>query len=120
MMKNIPLVLLALITVDIVAQVRFPDLSPKGTIQQKVGLTTISIVYERPAARNRKVFGELVPYKALWRTGAGNGTKIKFDQEVLIENNRIPSGTYALFCIPDRVDRYFKLRHDIIRNWWIR
>jgi len=84
-----------------VAQVNFPDLSPKGTITQKAGLTTISVTYERPAARGRKVFGELVPYNKLWRTGAGNCTKIRFSDNVLILNKVIQAGTYSLFTIPN-------------------
>ncbi|HYI79227.1 MAG TPA: DUF2911 domain-containing protein [Chryseolinea sp.] len=92
---------LTLIVFNVTAQVSFPDLSPKGSIRQKVGLTTISVIYERPAARGRKVFGELVPYDKLWRTGAGNCTKIKFSDNVLIENKVILAGTYSLFTIPD-------------------
>jgi len=100
-MRNLLVVSLALISVDLIAQVNFPDLSPQGNIRQKVGVTTISVIYERPAARGRKIFGELVPYNKLWRTGAGNCTKIKFDEDVLIENKLIHAGTYTLFTIPE-------------------
>lgn len=93
--------LLALNSVDAIAQVAFPSLSPMGSINQKVGFTTISVIYERPAARGRKIFGELVPYNKLWRTGAGKCTKIKFDEDVLIGNKSIPAGTYTLFTIPE-------------------
>ena len=85
LMRNLLVVSLALISIDLIAQVNFPPLSPQGSIRQKVGVTTISVIYERPAARGRKVFGELVPYNKLWRTGAGNCTKIKFDEDVLRE-----------------------------------
>jgi hypothetical protein len=100
-MRNFLLVSLTLIGFSGTAQVNFPALSPKGSISQKVGVGTISVIYERPAARGRKVFGELVRYNKLWRTGAGNCTKIKFDDNVLIENKVIPAGTYSLFTIPD-------------------
>jgi len=100
-MRNLLAASLTLISVHLIAQVNFPDLSAKGSIRQKVGFTTISIVYERPAARGRKIFGELVPYNELWRTGAGNCTRIKFDEDVLVGNTLIAAGTYALFTIPD-------------------
>lgn len=78
----------------------FPSLSPKGRIEQTVGLTNISVDYERPAARGRKVFGELVKYGNLWRTGAGNCTRIRFSKEVVIGNNNIGAGTYSILTIP--------------------
>lgn len=78
----------------------FPSLSPKGRIEQTVGLTNIAVDYERPAARGRKVFGELVKYDKLWRTGAGNCTKITFSKPVVIDNKKIDKGTYSVFTIP--------------------
>lgn len=82
------------------SQTIFPNLSPKGRIEQKIGLTNISVDYERPAARGRKVFGELVKYDKLWRTGAGNCTKIDFSKDVVIHNKNISKGTYSIFTIP--------------------
>ena len=79
-----------------------PVLSPEGSIRQKVGITTISVVYERPAARGRTIFGDLVPYGKLWRTGAGNCTKIKVGDDVVINDKIVPTGTYSLFAIPDQ------------------
>ncbi len=94
------------------AQTEFPSLSPKGSVEQKVGITTISIEYERPIARGRTIFGELVPYKTLWRTGAGNGTKIKFDDDVVIAYEKIPAGRYSLFTIPDKQEWTIILNSD--------
>ncbi len=68
---------------------------------QKVGFTVITVEYERPAARGRKIFGELVPYDKIWRTGAGNCTKIKFTKPVEIDNKKVDAGTYSLFTIPN-------------------
>lgn len=82
-----------------------PELSPPGTIEQKVGFTTVSIYYERPAARGRseaEIFGKLVPFGKVWRTGAGNCTTITFDKGVMIGEKWIAAGRYALFTIPDR------------------
>lgn len=111
-MRRYPLIFLTLLVFDLTAQVNFPDLSPKGNIRQRVGVTTISVTYERPAARGRRIFGELVPYKKLWRTGAGNCTKIKFDDDVLIGNKSIPAGAYAVFTIPDLLEWTVILNSD--------
>lgn len=111
-MKVYLLLVLILSTVGLVAQTEFPSLSPKGSIEQKVGVTTISIAYERPIARGRTIFGELVPFGTLWRTGAGNGTKIKFDDAVVIDNEVIPAGQYSLFTIPDKQEWTIILNSD--------
>lgn len=63
----------------------YPSLSPLGKISQQVGNTVIDIEYERPSARKRKIFGELVPWNKVWRTGAGYCTKIWFDKPVIVE-----------------------------------
>ncbi|WP_340200690.1 DUF2911 domain-containing protein [Ascidiimonas sp. W6] len=111
-MKVYLLLLLTLSTVGLAAQTEFPSLSPKGRIEQKVGVTTISIVYERPIARGRAIFGELVPLGKLWRTGAGNGTKIKFDDAVVLDDIVIPAGQYSLFTIPDKQEWMIILNSD--------
>ena len=66
-----------------------------------VGNTTLQIEYERPSARKRKVFGELVPWDQVWRTGAGNCTKIKTNQPIKIGGQQIEKGVYSLFTIPN-------------------
>ncbi len=98
---NYCLVLLLLFGVEQVqAQITTPQPSPMGTIEQKVGLTDIKISYSRPSAKGRKIFGDLAPYNAVWRTGANASTKISFSDEVTIEGNKIPAGEYALYTIP--------------------
>ena len=79
----------------------FPAASPKGAISQVVGNTQIQIEYERPLARKRKIFGDLVPWNKVWRTGAGHCTKIKLDKPVIIEGQNVPRGHYSLFTIPN-------------------
>jgi hypothetical protein len=86
---------------SIVASAQFPSLSPRSTMTQEIGATTISITYERPAMRGRTIFGALVPYGKLWRTGAGNCTRIRFTKPVEIGKTPVPSGTYSLLTIPD-------------------
>lgn len=111
-MKDCIILLLTLSTFGLMAQTEFPSLSPKGSIEQNVGITTISITYERPIARGRAIFGELVPFGKLWRTGAGNGTKIKFDDDVIIDDKVVTAGQYSLFAIPDKQEWTIILNSD--------
>ncbi len=78
----------------------FPKLSPKASVSQTIGTTTVSIEYHRPAARGRKIWGELVPYGQVWRTGANEATTIRFSDPVRVAGRQIPAGSYALFTIP--------------------
>jgi tetratricopeptide (TPR) repeat protein len=82
------------------AQLNLPELSPEGKIFQKAGLTMINIHYGRPAARERKIMGDVVPYNTLWRTGAGKCSTISFDNDVVINNTKISAGIYAILTIP--------------------
>lgn len=81
-------------------QIELPAPSPTATFSQKVGLTDVSINYSRPGMKGRTVFGDLVPYGKLWRTGANMATKITFSDDVKIGGKDLPAGTYALFSIP--------------------
>jgi Protein of unknown function (DUF2911) len=81
-------------------KVDFPAASPTSTLKQRVGLTDIEIVYSRPSVKGRSIFGGLVPYGEVWRTGANNATKIIFSTPVKINGAEIAAGTYALFTIP--------------------
>jgi hypothetical protein len=80
---------------------QFPSLSPLAMVEQQIGSTNIRITYERPAIRGRTVFGSLVPYGKVWRTGAGNCTKIRFSQPVRIGETSVAGGTYSMFSVPD-------------------
>ncbi|NHF58272.1 DUF2911 domain-containing protein [Flavobacteriaceae bacterium TP-CH-4] len=79
----------------------YPSLSPMGNISQIIGNTTIKVAYERPAVRNRQIFGHLVPWDKVWRTGAGHCTKVHFDKSVLVSGQPLTAGTYSLFTIPN-------------------
>ena len=81
-------------------RLEFPAASPGCTIKQRVGLTDIEINYSRPSAKGRQIFGSVVPYGAVWRTGANNATKITFSTEVKLNGATIPAGAYSLFTIP--------------------
>ncbi len=84
--------------------VNFPASSPAFTLKQRIGLTDIEIVYSRPGVKNRTIFGGIVPYGQVWRTGANQATKITFSTPVKLEGNDIPAGTYALFTIPGETE----------------
>jgi len=77
-----------------------PVLSPLTVIEQEVGLTKVKLSYARPSAKGRKVFGGLVPYNEIWRTGANASTQLTFTEEVKIAGNSLKAGTYALYTIP--------------------
>ena len=85
-------------------KVDFPAASPACTLKQHVGLTDIEIVYSRPGVKGRPIFGGLVPYGQVWRTGANNATKITFSTPVKLNGAEIPAGTYALFTIPGETE----------------
>ncbi|MFN4284614.1 MAG: DUF2911 domain-containing protein [Lacibacter sp.] len=82
-------------------QIRIPQPSTAQTLKQNFGLGTIEISYSRPNMRGRKIFGDLVPYGKVWRTGANNATTITFSDEVIIGDVKVPAGKYGLLSIPD-------------------
>lgn len=79
---------------------KLPQPSPSGMVEQMVGLTTVKVEYSRPSARGRVVFGDLVPFGEVWRTGANKCTTIEFDGPVMIEEQPVKPGKYSLFTIP--------------------
>ena len=81
-------------------RVEFPAASPACTLKQRVGLTDIEIVYSRPGMKNRVIFGGLVPYGEVWRTGANASTRISFSTAVKLNGAEIPAGKYALYTVP--------------------
>jgi hypothetical protein len=80
----------------------FPAASPAGTIKQRVGLTDIEVEYSRPGMKGRVIYGGLVPYGAVWRTGANTATKITFSTPVKFGGADVPAGSYALYTIPGK------------------
>ena len=82
------------------AQIKTPAPSPTQTVKQDFGLSNIELSYSRPAAKGRKIFGDLVPYNAVWRTGANGATTLTFGDNVIIGGKEIPAGKYGLLSIP--------------------
>lgn len=120
-MMKAKLFLLSLATVvatSVQAQVKTPRPSPNAEIEQEIGLTEIEVEYSRPSAKGREIFGGLVPYETMWRTGANAATTIKFDDDMKVEGMEIKQGKYSLFTIPgkEKWTIVFNARDDI--NVW--
>ncbi len=79
---------------------QFPAASPSASFKENIGLTGVSVEYARPGVKGRKIFGGLVPYGEVWRTGANAATKISFSSDVNFAGTAVPPGDYALFTIP--------------------
>lgn len=84
------------------AQLKVPAPSPLQTIKQAFGLSDLSIEYSRPSAKGRTIFGDVVPFGKVWRTGANSSTKITFGDNVKLEGKDVAAGTYALYTIPNK------------------
>jgi hypothetical protein len=98
------ILLLATSGLSVAQGVKMPSPSPTQTVNQEFALSEISITYSRPSAKGRTIFGELVPYDKMWRTGANASTKIKFGDEVKINGTAVPAGQYSIFTIPGKTE----------------
>ncbi|WP_306350947.1 DUF2911 domain-containing protein [Flavobacterium sp. '19STA2R22 D10 B1'] len=105
-----------LTTLFSVAQVKTPAASPKSVSEQVVGLTNVDIEYSRPSTKGRNIFGDLVPFGKLWRTGANSNTIITFGDDVVIDGKTLPKGKYSLYTIP-KVDKWEVIFYKDIDNW---
>jgi len=100
MKKTFVLLCLALAANYSFAQVELPVPSPKGRVEQRVGLTDVTIEYSRPAVGGRQIWGGLVPSDKVWRSGANAATSISFSKDVEIAGKAVKAGEYAIFSIP--------------------
>lgn len=92
--------LMCLLTVSMLAQKNIA--SPRDSISGKVGAANVKINYGSPSVKGRVIWGDLVPYDKVWRTGANEATTISFDKDVMIEGKKLPKGVYSLFTIPGK------------------
>jgi hypothetical protein len=83
-------------------QLRTPAPSPTQTVKQDFALSAVELSYSRPSVKGRKIFGDLVPFGNVWRTGANNATTITFGEEVLINGKKVPAGKYGFLTIPGK------------------
>lgn len=93
-------IILGMSTHYALGQLTTPQPSPVSTLKQRVGLTDITVEYSRPGIKNRVVFGDMVPYNELWRTGANMATTIELSDDVTINTKPLEKGKYAIFTIP--------------------
>lgn len=105
-MRSISVLVISLLFAGIAAaqngqpRLNVPTLSPITEITQEAALTEVKLVYSRPSAKGRTIFGGLVPYGEIWRTGANASTKLTFKEDVKVAGNPLAAGTYALYTIP--------------------
>ena len=103
-MKQLVVAVALMLATTTFAQLESPKLSPEAEIEQMVGLTEIEIEYSRPAMRGRQIFGKLVPYGEIWRTGANKNTVISFDKDLLFGKDTLAAGSYALYVKPEKTN----------------
>ncbi len=118
-MKTIVLFLsVALLSFGIEAQVKTPQPSPSSKIEQVIGLTDVSVEYSRPSMRGRTIFGDLVPFDKLWRTGANKNTQITFSDDVKVGGKELKKGTYAIFTKPGK-ENWEVIFYSDANNWGV-
>jgi hypothetical protein len=98
------------------AQIETPAPSPFSKVEQKVGLTDVTLEYSRPGMRGREVFGNLVPYGKLWRAGANKNTMITFSDAVVVDGTTLKAGSYAIFITPNE-DSWDIIFYSDTNNW---
>ena len=101
-MKKLTYLFAFLITSSLGAQVQTPQPSPAAKLEQTVGLTEVAVSYSRPSMRGRTIMGDLVPYGALWRTGANKNTVITFSDDVTVGGQALAAGSYAIYTRPGK------------------
>ena len=116
MKKTILLLFVAVMSLPSYAQIKTPQPSPFGKMEQTVGLTDVKIEYSRPNMRGRTIFGDLVPYGETWRTGANANTTISFSDDVTIDGKSLKKGTYALYTVPNK-DSWDVIFYSDSNNW---
>jgi Protein of unknown function (DUF2911) len=102
---HLSLILTFILSLSVAGQeFRPPRPSPDATVSQYVGITKITVDYSSPGVKGRKIWGDLVPYGKIWRTGANEITSITFSDPVKVNGNDLPAGTYGIHTIPDEND----------------
>lgn len=116
-MKKIIFVLTSMIVSYVInAQVKTPAPSPHSVLTQVVGLTDVTVDYSRPSAKGRIIFGDLVPFGKLWRTGANSNTTVSFSDDVIINGTTLKKGKYALYTTP-KADMWEVIFYTDNDNW---
>lgn len=98
------------------AQIKTPAPSPAATVKQVVGLTNVEVNYSRPSMKGRTIFGDLVPFGKLWRTGANKNSTVSFSEDVVIDGKTLKKGEYAIFTTP-KADSWEVFFYSDTENW---
>ncbi len=101
-MRQLCSLFLLLVSTGLLAQIRTPAPSPAASASQAFGLAKVSVEYSRPSVKGRQIFGDLVPYNKVWRTGANQITKIQFDQDVRLNGQLLKAGSYGWYSFPGK------------------
>ena len=118
MKKSLTFIALIFFTIFSNAQVEIPQASPSADLEFEVGLTDIEIEYSRPNKRDRVIFGDLVPYGKIWRTGANKNTIISFSDDVVVDGQTLKAGKYAIFTKPEK-DSWEIYFYTDTENWGV-
>ena len=116
MRKTLIAAMVLLTATTAIAQVRSPRPSPKASLMQTVGLTDITINYNRPGVKGRQIWGALVPYDKVWRTGANEATTIEFSDDVWINGTKLEKGLYSVHTIP-QPDNWTVIFNSVAEQW---
>jgi hypothetical protein len=117
-MKNyITKIISGIITCMLLVSLSWAQESPPATAENTVDGVTITINYHSPKVKERTIWGELVPYDKVWRTGANNATTIEVSENVKIGKNKMPKGKYALFTIPKIGDTWTVIINKVADQW---
>lgn len=116
MKKVVLLVALLLSSLTFQSQIVTPQPSPKCVLNQMVGLTDVEVEYSRPGLKGRNIFGDLVPFGKVWRTGANSNSTISFSEDVVIDGKTLKKGKYALFTVP-KVESWEVIFYSKTDNW---
>lgn len=111
----IPLLLL-IFSVHSQAQINKPAPSPRAQAEHQVSMITVNLDYGQPGVKGRDIYGSMIPYGKVWRTGANSSTKIKFSGDVELGGNKLPAGEYALYSIPGEKE-WTIIIHDNTKLW---
>ncbi len=113
-LQHTMLILLLFVLSDTIA---WAQPSPEATAENTVNGVKIKIDYHSPRVRERIIWGALVPYDQVWRTGANEATTIEVSDKVKIGKNKMPKGKYALFTIPRKGDTWTVIINKVADQW---
>lgn len=115
-MKRLLMLAATFAAVTSFGQVNMPQPSPTQTIKQNFGLGTVELNYSRPGVKGRKIFGDVVPFDKVWRTGANGATIINFSDDVIIGGTTVKAGKYGLLSIPGKKEFTLIITKDLTVN----